>query len=119
MFTPDCAEYGHYKTGKSYPGITFSTQTFFAKMQSALLSFVAGTALAFIGFVSGEGAAQIEGFADKLWTMSCILPIAGCAIASILLCFYKLNDHDVQLMMKVNSGAMSKKEAETQMKNKY
>ena len=119
MFTPDCAEYGHYKTGKSYPGITFSTQTFFAKMQSALLSFIAGTALAFIGFISGEGAAQVEGFADKLWTMSCVLPIIGCAVASFLLFFYKLNDHDVQLMMKVNAGEMSRKEAEMLMKNKY
>ena len=32
--------------------------------------------------------------------------------------FYKLNDHDVQLMAKVNNGEMSREEAEAQMINK-
>lgn len=31
MFTPDCAEYGVYKTGKSMPGITFAIQSFFVR----------------------------------------------------------------------------------------
>ncbi len=40
-------------------------------------------------------------------------------IALVILHFYKLNDHDVQLMTKVNSGQMTRKEAEAQMKNTY
>lgn len=119
MFTPDCAEYGHYKTGKSYPGITFATQTFFAKLQSAVLSAVAAFALGLTGFVAGESAVQAEGFAGNLWNVSCILPLVGYGIALVILHFYKLNDHDVQLMTKVNSGQMTRKEAEAQMKNTY
>jgi Na+/melibiose symporter-like transporter len=36
LFTPGCAEYGRYKTGIAARGITFSTQTFSAKLISAL-----------------------------------------------------------------------------------
>ena len=119
MFTPDCAEYGHYKTGTSAPGITFATQTFFAKLQSALVSSVGAVVLGMIGFVEGEGAQQIEGFDRILWNTSNITPIIGYIIALVVLFFYKLNDHDVQLMAKVNSGEMTREEAEAQMKNKY
>lgn len=119
MFTPDCAEYGHYKTGKDYPGITFSCQTFFAKLQSALLSGIAAVALTFTGFIEGESSVQVEGFADNLWFASCILPVIGYVLAVIILHFYKLNDHDVALMTKVNHGEMSREEAEAQMINKY
>lgn len=119
MFTPDCAEYGHYKTGKSYPGITFATQTFFAKLQSAVLSAVAAFALGFTGFIEGESSVQVEGFADALWNVSCILPIVGFAVALVILHFYKLNDHDVQLMTKVNNGEMTREDAQAQMKYNY
>lgn len=119
MFTPDCAEYGHYKTGKNYPGITFATQTFFAKLQSAVLSAVAAFALGMTGFIEGENAVQVEGFAEKLWNVSCIMPLIGYGVALVILHFYKLNDHDVQLMTKVNNGQMTREEAEKQMKNRY
>lgn len=104
MFTPDCAEYGHYKTGKNYVGITFATQTFFAKLQSAVLSAVAAFALGLTGFVEGENAVQAENFANNLWNVSCILPLIGFGVALVILHFYKLNDHDVQLMTMVNNG---------------
>lgn len=119
MFTPDCAEYGHYKTGKAYPGITFATQTFFAKLQSAVLSAVAAFALGFTGFIEGENAVQIEKFEENLWNVSCILPIIGFAVALVILRFYKLNDHDVQLMTKVNNGEMTREDAQAQMKHRY
>ena len=119
MFTPDCAEYGHYKTGNSMPGITFATQTFFAKLQSALVTAFASFVLVLLGFIEGENAVQAAGFADKMWAASCFLPAAGLAIALFILHFYKLNDHDVQLMAKVNSGELAKEEADKQMINKY
>lgn len=119
MFTPDCAEYGQYKSGMNLPGITFSTQTFFAKLQSALVTVFSSLILAAIGFVSGEGARQAEGFADKLWTASCVLPLAGAVLGLIILRFYKLNDYDVQIMAKCNAGEITREEAEKQMKNKY
>ena len=119
MFTPDCAEYGHYKSGISCPGITFSTQTFFVKLEAAFMSAVAAFVLGMLGFISGEGATQATGFADKLWTASCIIPSIGILISLVVLYVYKLNDHDVQLMAKCNAGEITREEAEKQMKYKY
>ncbi len=119
MFTPDCAEYGRYKSGIAAPGITFATQTFFVKMQSALVVAIGSAMLAAIGFVEGEGAAQAAGFADKLWMISNVLPIVGMTIALIILRQYKLNDHDVELMAKCNSGEITREEADSKMINKY
>jgi len=119
MFTPDCVEYGHFKTGKRMPGITFATQTFFVKLQSAILTSFAALMLSIIGFKEGEGAVQAPGFTDKMWLLSCLLPVIGYAIVLVILRFYKLNDHDVQLMAKVNAGEMDRAEAENQMINKY
>ena len=119
MFTPDCVEYGHYKTGNRMPGITFATQTFFVKLQSALVTAFGSAVLVIMGFVEGEGAAQAEGFADKMWAASNWLAVVGIVLALIILHFYKLNDHDVQLMAMVNTGEMDRTEAEAQMINKY
>lgn len=119
MFTPDCAEYGHYKSGISCPGITFSTQTFFVKLEAAVMSAFSAFVLGILGFISGEGATQAVGFSDKLWTASCLVPTVGLIISLIVLHFYKLNDHDVQLMAKCNSGEMTREEAESQMYHKY
>ena len=119
MFTPDCAEYGVYKTGMSMPGITFAIQSFFNKLAGALATSVGAAMLVVLGFVEGEGAVQAAGFADKLWAASKFLPIAGLVLSLVILRFYKLNDHDAQLMAKVNYGEMSREEAEKQMINKY
>ncbi len=119
MFTPDCAEYGRYKTGIAAPGITFATQTFFVKLQSALVVAISSLALAALGFVEGEGAVQAAGFADKLWNASIFLPAIGILLSLIILRFYKLNDHDVELMAKCNAGEITREEAESQMINKY
>lgn len=119
MFAPDCAEYGHYKSGIFAPGITFSIQTFFAKLQSALVTALGSALLVVLGFVEGEGAVQAADFGRKLWNTSIIAPMIGLAVTLVLLRFYKLNDHDVQLMAKVNVGEMSREEAEAQMINKY
>lgn len=119
MFTADCAEYGRYKTGIAAPGITFATQTFFVKLQSALNTAFAALMLGMIGFVEGEGAEQAAGFAGKLWNTNLIMLAIGLVLALVLLRLYKLNDHDVELMAKVNSGEMSREEADAQMINKY
>lgn len=119
MFTPDCAEYGLYKTGVAAPGITFATQTFFVKMNTALTAATSALVLAMIGFVEGEGAVQAVGFADVLWNTSIIVPAIGAVLALVLLSRYKLNDHDVVLMAKCNAGEISRDEAEAQMSRKY
>ena len=119
MFTPDCAEYGRYKTGIAAPGITFATQTFFVKMNTALTAASSALALAMIGFVEGEGAVQAAGFADKLWNWSIIVPAVGMLIALVMMWGYKLNDKDVILMTKCNAGEITREEAEAQMSRKY
>ena len=119
MFTPDCAEYGRYKTGIAAPGITFATQTFFVKLQSALVTALAAFVLGMIGFVEGEGAVQAAGFANTLWNTSLLMPAIGTVLSLLVLRMYKLNDHDVELMAKCNSGAISREEAEAHMINKY
>ena len=131
MFTPDCAEYGRYKTDIAAPGITFATQTFFVKLQCALVTALGAFVLGLIGFVEGEGAVQAAGFvegegavqaagfAGTLWNVSLLLPAIGMIVSLVLLRLYKLNDHDVELMAKASSGEISREEAEAQMIHKY
>ena len=61
----------------------------------------------------------MAGCADKLWAASCFASAIGQVIALIILRFYKLNNHDVQLMAWCNAGEISRQEAECQMINQY
>ena len=119
QFTPDCYEYGQYKTGLKMRGVTFAAQTFFTKLSGAIATAVSVFALTIIGFREGEGVVQAAGFADKLWTFSCLGSIIGGICTLLILRLYKLNDHDVQLMAKCNNGEISREEAEAQMINQY
>ena len=97
QFTPDCYEYGQYKTGLKMRGVTFAAQTFFTKLNGAIATAASVFALTLIGFKEGEGVIQAAGFADKLWTFSCLGSIIGGIGTLLILRLYKLNDHDVQL----------------------
>jgi probable glucitol transport protein GutA len=119
MFTPDCAEYGAYKTGINASGIAFSIQTFTAKLTAAISAALAGAALVIIGFIEGEGAVQLPGFEFKLWLLYGLGPVAGALIMLPVLAFYKLRDHDVQLMARVNAGEMTREEAEAAFSGKF
>jgi Na+/melibiose symporter-like transporter len=112
MFTPDFAEYGHYKTGVSAPGIAFSLQTFTAKLTAAISASMGLLALAAIGFVEGEGAAQSADFNEKFWLVYSFLPCVGAALSLPVLWMYKLRDKDVQVMTNCNSGEITREEAE-------
>jgi Na+/melibiose symporter-like transporter len=112
MFTPDCVEYGTWKTGISASGTAFSLQTFSAKLLAAFAAAAGAAALSFIGFIEGEGAVQTDGFADKLFLVYSLLPAIGSLIALPLLARYKLRDKDVQIMARYNSGAISREEAD-------
>lgn len=112
MFTPDCAEYGHYKTGINATGITFATQTFAVKLMTAVSTALGTFFLGLFGYIEGENAVQAAGFADKLWFMYTLIPTFGLLIALPILWQYKLRDKDVAIMAKVNSGEMTKEEAE-------
>ncbi|MDR3336198.1 MAG: glycoside-pentoside-hexuronide (GPH):cation symporter [Treponema sp.] len=119
MFTPDCVEYGAYKTGINASGMAFSIQTFVAKLIAAISSALAALTLAAIGFIEGEGAAQLSGFEDKIWLLYNIFPLVGTVLTILVLLGYKLRDHDVELMAKANTGEISRQEAEAGFRHKF
>ena len=120
MLVADTVEYGTYKTGTRAAGISFSLQTFVAKMKNSLIGTVVLLNLSSVGFVAGEGAVQPEGVAEGVWTLFCLFPAAGFAVALvILLAFYKLRTADVQVMSRFNNGEISREEAEGLLAEKY
>lgn len=120
MLIADTVEYGTYKTGTRAAGISFSLQTFVAKLKNSLIGFVVLLSLASVGFVEGENAIQPAGVADSVWGLFCLLPAVGFSIALvILLLFYKLRSKDVQIMARYNQGKISKEEAESMLAAKY
>lgn len=120
MLIADTVEYGTYKTGTRAAGISFSLQTFVAKLKNGLIGSVVLLSLAGVGFVEGEGAVQSTGVADGVWGLFCLLPAAGFALALILLLtLYKLRTKDVQVMARYNNGQISREEAERLLEGKY
>ncbi len=99
MFTVDCVEYGAYQIGHRTEGITFSVQTFTAKMTSALSGAVTSFLLAYYGYQANE--VQTEQTLNGLFRMFTIIPIIGYIIMFIIiLFFYKLKESDVEQMME-------------------
>lgn len=120
MLIADSVEYGTYKTGTRAAGISFSLQTFVAKLKNGLIGTVVLFSLSAVGFVEGENAVQPAGVADGVWALFCLLPAAGFAIALvILLLFYKLRTDEVQIMAQYNNGEISREEAEDKLAEKY
>ena len=120
MFTADCAEYGHYKTGSRAQGMSFSVQTFTAKITGALSGAIGMAALAAIGFVEGEGAVQSASTIKGLWALYTLIPcIATTAAVVFLLVFYKLSSKDAEIMGKANRGEITREEAEALLSRKY
>ena len=120
MLIADTVEYGTYKTGTRAAGMSFSLQTFVAKLKNGLIGSVVLFSLSAVGFVEGENVVQPEGVADGVWALFCFLPAAGFAIALIILMmFYKLRSKDVQVMSQYNNGQITREEAEGKLAAKY
>ena len=120
MLIADTVEYGTYKTGTRAAGISFSLQTFVAKLKNGLIGTVVLFSLSAVGFVEGENAVQPDGVADGVWALFCWLPAVGFAIALVvLLLFYKLRSDEVQVMSLYNNGEITKEEAEAALGDKY
>lgn len=131
IFTPDCAEYGKYKTGVEAKGITFAIQTFMSKLtgavSGALSLFLIG--LKSTGWKNYDadnfeklqeiGATQSAHAMDVLWFSYIMVPAIGCLIAYLIWNFYKLNDKDVQIMADCNTGKITREEAEELLSRKY
>jgi len=129
MFTPDCAEYGEFKSGISAKGITFAIQTFSVKITGAVSSSLALFLLGLFSWITveAESFAELEALGIQqsatalggLWFVYAMVPVIGMMISTIFYLFYKLNDKDVQIMAKCNSGEITREEAEKLLSRKY
>lgn len=131
MFTPDCAEYGKYKSGIEATGITFAIQTFMAKLTGAISGalgmFLLG--LKSTGWINVEvenfsdltklGVVQTDHALDVLWFVYIMVPAIGCLLGLFVWKFYKLNDKDVQIMADYNAEKITLKDAEKSLSIKY
>ena len=129
MFTPDCAEYGQYKSGISAKGITFAIQTFSVKITAAISTSLALFLLGLFPWVNVEaesfaelqalGVQQSAAGMQGLWFVYAMVPVIGLMISAIFFACYKLNDKDVQIMAKCNAGEITKEEAKAQLSRDY
>lgn len=131
MFTPDCAEYGRFKTGTEAKGITFAVQTFMAKLtgsiSGALGLFILG--LESVGWkvvevssfqeLEQSGVTQTPHALNMLWLIFMLIPAIGGLLAYIVWSFYDLKDKDVQVMIDCNTGKITREEAMSKLSKKY
>jgi probable glucitol transport protein GutA len=117
MFTPDCIEYGQYRTGVRQEGITFSIQTSVTKLSAALMNSISLLLLAAFGFQAAK-ADPLTGVVDAVgqqgcWHVLTWVSAVGPVIAIVLLVRrYKLRDRDVNLMAQCNNGEITREECE-------
>ena len=129
MFTPDCAEYGQFKSGISAKGITFAIQTFSVKITGAVSSSLALFLLGCFNWITVEaesfeqlaamGIQQSPQALSGLWAVYALVPVIGLVISMFFYMGYKLTDKDVQIMAKCNSGEITREEAEKLLSRKY
>ena len=120
MLVADTVEYGTYITGTRAAGISFSLQTFVAKLKNSLIGTVVHLSLAAVGFVEGENAVQPAGVADGVWALFCLLPAVGFTLALIILLrFYKLSSREVEVMSLYNNGKISAETAASVIGSRY
>lgn len=127
-FTPDCVEYGQYKTGIDARGIAFAFQSFAAKFTS-LAQPVGLFILSLFGWVTINASSFAELQAkhitqtpqalNGLWITATLVPVIGTILALIPFSFYKLNDKDVQIMARFNAGEITRAEADQSLSRKY
>ena len=131
MFTPDCAEYGRFKTGTEAKGITFAVQTFMAKLTGSIAGalglFILG--LKSVGWkvvevgsfqeLEQSGVTQTPHALNMLWIIFMLIPAIGGLLAYITWLFYDLKDKDVQIMIDCNTGKITREEALSKMSKKY
>lgn len=129
MFTPDCAEYGKFKTGIDAKGITFAIQTFTSKVTAAVASALGLFILKLFDWVTVEaesfaeleqaGIVQSQNALNGLWITYILIPVIGAVFALVCYAFYRLNDKDVQIMAQCNAGEITREEAEHRLSRKY
>lgn len=121
MFTPDCAEYGRFKTGIDAKGITFAIQTFVTKIAAALQGSLGMFLLGYFGWkevvaesfkdLAEQNVQQSPQTLDGLWFIFVMIPTIGLVLAGAFWQFYNLKDADVKLMIDCNNGKITRNEA--------
>jgi glycoside/pentoside/hexuronide:cation symporter, GPH family len=111
MFSPDCVEYGTFKTGERAEGVTFSMQTFATKLMNGLSGALSMFALSLFGFIEGAGAVQPATAVNGIWLLFSIFPAIGALLSIPIFLKYRLPEKDVQLMAQANQGEISREEA--------
>ena len=87
----DTADYSEWKTGRRATGLVFSASIMSTKIGWTVGSVIAGTILAWTGFVAN--VAQNVDVQNGLKAMMSIIPVAAGVIALIILVFfYKLDE---------------------------
>ncbi len=131
IFTPDCAEYGRFKSGTDAKGITFAMQTFMAKLTGSIsgslgmfllgLKSVGWQVVEVASFQELEqsGVTQTQHALDMLWLIFMLIPAIGGLLAYIVWLFYDLKDKDVQVMIDCNTGKITREEALSRLSKKY
>lgn len=113
LFTPDCVEYGHYKTGKRNEGVSFSLQTFITKLVNAIVTSLSMVVIGALGFDSANVTPDGK---NGVWFTFTVLSALGAIVAlPIFLCGYKLRDKDVAIITECNNGKISKEECQNRL----
>lgn len=129
MFTPDCAEYGEYKTGIEAKGITFAIQTFTMKLTAAVSGALGIAILGLFGWqsvvaesfaeLSALGVAQSDSAMGALWAVYSLIPAIGGGLAMLLWLCYKLGSRDAELMAAYNGGELTREACDAGLSRKY
>jgi Na+/melibiose symporter-like transporter len=129
MFTPDCAEYGEYKTGIEAKGITFAIQTFTMKLTSAVSGALGLAVLGWFGWKSvvaesfaelaALGVTQSASALGALWSAYALIPTVGGALALLLWTRYRLKPQDAELMARYNKGEITREECDAGLSRVY
>jgi glycoside/pentoside/hexuronide:cation symporter, GPH family len=119
MFTPDCVEYGTFRTGERAEGVTFSLQTFATKLMNGLAGAIGMAGLALVGFVAGQGVVQSPETIKGIWFMYSIFPALGALLSLPVLWMFKLRDNYVQVMAQTNKGEITREEAFKQLPKEF
>ncbi len=129
FFTPDTIEYTRYKTGKDCSGIFFSLNAFVNKLTTSISASLGLFILGLSEWVSVEAdsfeelaklnVVQPQGALNTLWSVFMLIPAIGTILGVVIMAFYKLNDKDVKLMAKCNSGEITREECEAQLSERF
>jgi Na+/melibiose symporter-like transporter len=128
---PDLAEVVRYRTGKDVAGVVSATYSFVTKLVGSLVTSVSLFILSAYGWVSVEANSfeelaelntqgiglQTDRAIQGLWNVSYLFPIIGFALAAVAFFFVKVKRKNVAVYMKVNSGEITREEAERMLLN--